>query len=64
MHKKTIRWSYIYRGESGSVRVTRLELTRTTGQFEMEEQDEKNCVFNLTEMKGFNSETYSIRDKD
>jgi hypothetical protein len=49
MHMKTIRWSYIYRGESGSVRVTRLELTRTTGQFEVEEQDEKNCAFNGNE---------------
>ena len=45
MHKKTIRLSYIYRGESGFVRVTRLELTRTTGQFEMEPQDENNCAF-------------------
>jgi hypothetical protein len=51
-------------GESGSVLVTRLELTRTTGQFEMEEQDDKNCSFNLTEIKGVNSETYSIRNKD
>jgi hypothetical protein len=49
MHKKTIRWSYIYRGESGSVRVTGLALTSMTGKFEMEEQNEKNCDFNGNE---------------
>jgi len=49
MHNKTVRWSYIYTGESCSVRVTRLELTRTTGQFEMKEQDQKKCAFNENE---------------
>jgi len=36
-------------GESRSVRVTSLELTRTTGKFEMKEQNEKNCVLNENE---------------